>query len=127
MQLNRLQLIRLFATPWTVAHQAPLSMRFSRQEYWSGLPFPTPGLSCMSRSYILEINPLSVELFASVFSQFVGCLFILFMVSFAVQKLLSLIRSHLFIFVFIFITLGDRTKKNIAMIYVKECSVCVFP
>ena len=30
-------------TPWTVAHQAPLSMGFSRQEYWSGLPFPTPG------------------------------------------------------------------------------------
>ena len=32
-----------FATPWTVAHQAPLSMGFSRQEYWSGLPFPSPG------------------------------------------------------------------------------------
>ena len=31
--------VRLFAAPWTVAHQAPLSMRFSRQEYWSGLPF----------------------------------------------------------------------------------------
>ena len=31
------------ATPWTVARQAPLSMRFSRQEYWSGLPFPPPG------------------------------------------------------------------------------------
>ena len=31
-----------FATPWTVAHQAPLSMGFSRQEYWSGLPFPPP-------------------------------------------------------------------------------------
>ena len=30
------------ATPWTVAHQAPLSMGFPRQEYWSGLPFPTP-------------------------------------------------------------------------------------
>ena len=30
-------------TPWTVAHQAPLSMEFSRQEYWSALPFPTPG------------------------------------------------------------------------------------
>ena len=65
----------------------------------------------MSRSYILEINPLSVELFASAFSQFVGCLFILFMVSFAVQKLFSLIRSHLFIFVFISITIGDRTKN----------------
>ena len=35
--------IQLFATPWTVAHQAPLSMRLSRQEYWSGLPFPPPG------------------------------------------------------------------------------------
>ena len=33
----------LFETPWTVAHQDPLSMEFSRQEYWSGLPFPTPG------------------------------------------------------------------------------------
>ena len=32
-----------FATPWTVACQAPLSMGFSRQEYWSGLPFPSPG------------------------------------------------------------------------------------
>ena len=32
-----------FASPWTVAHQAPLSMEFSRQEYWSGLPFPSPG------------------------------------------------------------------------------------
>ena len=31
------------ATPWTVAYQAPLSMEFSRQEYWSGLPFPSPG------------------------------------------------------------------------------------
>ena len=31
------------ATPWTVAHQDPLSMEFSRQEYWSGLPFPSPG------------------------------------------------------------------------------------
>ena len=35
--------VRLFATPWTVAHHAPLSMEFSRQEYWSGLLFPSPG------------------------------------------------------------------------------------
>ena len=34
--------VRLFATPWTVAYQAPPSMGFSRQEYWSGLPFPSP-------------------------------------------------------------------------------------
>ena len=35
--------VRLFATPWTIACQAPLSMGFPRQEYWSGLPFPSPG------------------------------------------------------------------------------------
>ena len=35
--------VRLFATLWTVVHQAPLSMGFSKQEYWSRLPFPTPG------------------------------------------------------------------------------------
>ena len=35
--------VQLFATPWTVAYQAPLSVEFSRQEYWSGLPFPSPG------------------------------------------------------------------------------------
>ena len=34
--------VRLFATPWTVAYHAPPSMGFSRQEYWSGLPFPSP-------------------------------------------------------------------------------------
>ena len=35
--------VQLFATPWTVTYQAPWSMGFSRQEYWSGLPFPSPG------------------------------------------------------------------------------------
>ena len=35
--------VQLSVTPWTVAHQAPPSMGFSRQEYWSGLPFPSPG------------------------------------------------------------------------------------
>ena len=35
--------VRLFATPWTVAYQGPLSMGFSRQEYWNGLPYPPPG------------------------------------------------------------------------------------
>ena len=41
--MKSLSPVRLFATPWTVAHQAPPSMGFSRQEYWSGLPFPSPG------------------------------------------------------------------------------------
>ena len=42
-KVKLLSRVRLFATPWTVAHQAPQSMEFSRQEYWSGLPFPSPG------------------------------------------------------------------------------------
>ena len=41
--MKSLSRVRLFATPWTVAYQAPQSMGFSRQEYWSGLPFPSPG------------------------------------------------------------------------------------
>ena len=39
----KLRHVRLFATPWTVARQVPPSREFSRQEYWRGLPFPTPG------------------------------------------------------------------------------------
>ena len=62
-------------------------------------------LSYMSYLYILEMNPLSVVSFA-IFSHSEGCLFTLLIVSFAVQKLLSLIRSHLFTFVFISVTLG---------------------
>ena len=61
--------------------------------------------------YILEINPLSVALFAKIFSHSVGCLFILFRVSFAMQKVLSLIRSHLFIFVFTVITLRGGSEE----------------
>ena len=44
VKVKSLSRVRLFVTPWTVAYQAPSSMRFSRQEYWSGLPFPSPGL-----------------------------------------------------------------------------------
>ena len=61
--------------------------------------------------YILEINPLSAASLANIFSHSKRCLFILVMVSFAVQKFLSLIRSHLFISVFILITLGGGSKK----------------
>ena len=59
--------------------------------------------SCL---YIFEINPLSVASFVIIFSHSEGCLFTLLIVSFVAQKLLSLIRSHLFIFAFISITLG---------------------
>ena len=43
MHAQSLSHAQLFVTPWIVAHQVPLSMEFSKQEYWSGLPFPTPG------------------------------------------------------------------------------------
>ena len=43
VKVKSLSCVRLFATPWTVAYQVPPSMGFSRQEYWSGLPFPSPG------------------------------------------------------------------------------------
>ena len=68
-------------------------------------------LSSMSCLYILEINPLSIASLANIFSHSEGCLFVLFMVSFAVQKLLSLIKSHLFIFIFISVTLGGESKR----------------
>ena len=63
-------------------------------------------LSCRSCLYIFEINSLSVALFALIFSHSEGCHFTLLIVSFVIQKLLSLIRSHLFILAFISITLG---------------------
>ena len=68
-------------------------------------------LSCMSCFYILEINPLSVVSFVLTFSHSEGCLFTLIIVSFAVQKLLSLIRSHLFTFVFISVTLDGGSVR----------------
>ena len=56
---------RLFATPWTVAYKTPLSMEFSRQKYWSGLPFPSPGdLSnpgIEPRSPALQVDSLPLE------------------------------------------------------------------
>ena len=60
---------------------------------------------------MLGINLLSIDLFTNIFSHSVGCLFVLFRVSFAVQKFLSLIRFHLLIFVFIVFTLGGGSEK----------------
>ena len=68
-------------------------------------------LSCGSCLYISEIDSLSVASFGITFSHSEGCHFTLLIVSFVVQKLLSLIRSHLFIFAFIFITLGGLSQR----------------
>ena len=70
-------------------------------------------LDFMNYLYILEIKPWLAVLFADIFSHSVGCLFVLFVVSLALQKLLNLIRSHLFTFVFILILLGDWSKKTL--------------
>ena len=77
----------------------------------------------MSCLYILEISPLSVVSFAIIFSHSEGCLSTLLSVSFAVQKLLSLVRSHLFTFVFISIMLGGSHR---ILLYVIKCSAYVF-
>ena len=57
--------VRLFGIPWTVVHQVPLSMGFSRQEYWSGLQFPSPGdlpnPGIESRSPTLQAEALTSE------------------------------------------------------------------
>ena len=55
--ISHFSCVQHFVTPWTVAHQAPLFMGFSRQEYWSGLPFSTPGKLPDPR-----IEPVSPEL-----------------------------------------------------------------
>ena len=56
--LSRFSHVRLFATLWTVVHQVPLSMRFSRQEYWSGLSFPSPGEVSWTEKNKYHVTPL---------------------------------------------------------------------
>ena len=64
--MKLLSCVRFFATPWTVAYQAPPSMEFSRLEYWSGLPFPSPGYlpdpGIEPRSLTLQADALPSEL-----------------------------------------------------------------
>ena len=67
----------------------------------------------MSFLCILEINPLSGTSFVNIFSHLVDCLFVLFTVSFAVQNLVSLIRSHLLIFAFISFVFVDWPKNTL--------------
>ena len=65
LKVKSLSHVRLFATPWTVAHQDPVSMGFFRQEYWSGLPFPSPGdlpyPGIELRSPVLQADALTSE------------------------------------------------------------------
>ena len=83
-------------------------------------------LSCMSCLCILKVKAFLVSSFANIFSQYVRYLFILFMVSFAMYKVISLIRSHLFIFTFISIVLVDLRKywDNLCQCYLLGVSYC---
>uniref|UniRef100_A0A8D0QAD6 Uncharacterized protein n=1 Tax=Sus scrofa TaxID=9823 RepID=A0A8D0QAD6_PIG len=73
-------------------------------------------LGCISCLYILEIKPLLVASSETIFSHSESCLFVFFLVSFAVQKLFSLIRSHGFIFALVSIALGDCPEKIFMML-----------
>ena len=83
-------------------------------------------LSCRSCLYIFEINSLSVASFDIIFSHSEDCLFTLLIVSFAVQKLLSLIRSHLFAFIFYLHYSRRWIIEDLALIYVIKFSAYVF-
>ena len=96
-----------------------------------GLPFLLIGLfvflilSFMICLLILDTNPLSIALFASIFSRSIDCLFILLMVSFAVQKLINWIRFHLFTFAFISFALENWPKKTLLWSLSKNV-LCMF-
>ena len=101
LKVKSLSRVRLSATPWTVAYQAPLSMGFSRQEYWSGLSFPSPGNLPDPRiefgSPALQTDALLSEplLFSSSWAEFVFfkiifCLDIVVSFHFAINAILYL-------------------------------------
>ena len=105
--------------PMDCSPQGSSVMEFSGQEYWNELQFPTPGdLPDRGNEHASSVSPeltgkffitipLGKSKFANIFPYSTSCIFISSMVSFAVQKLLSLIRFHLFVFTFISFALGD--------------------
>ena len=110
--VKSLSRVRLFATPWTVAPQAPPSMGFSRQEYWSGLPFPSPECYyqiCISLfSYLTRMATLQMYGFLPVFFMTWGMIVIFIIVLLAwlvwcdhiifVPRLLCLILFTIYLF-----------------------------
>ena len=112
-EVKLLSHVRLFAIPWTVAYQSPPPMEFSRQEYWSGLPFPTPGdlpdPEMEPRSPTLQADALSPELPGKQFSStFYG-----YMVDF--QKKMCIIITTIIIVrsIIIIISIISLTKWNV--------------
>ena len=79
-EVKVLSCVRLFAIPWTIAYQAPLSLELPRQEYWSGLPFPSPGdlsdLRIEPRSPTLQVDALPSEPQGKPIVSMEGCYYI---------------------------------------------------
>ena len=96
----------------------------SSAHFWIGL-FVFLILSYMSCLYILEINPLSVALFANIFSHSEGCLLVSFVVFFAVQKLLSLIRSYYFLKNFLYYRSWIKKKKPCCNLCQRVFCLCI--
>ena len=61
MKVKSLSRVRLLATPWTAAHQAPPSLGFSRQEYWSGVPLPSPNYKVAMTKYVTIHKAVNIE------------------------------------------------------------------
>ena len=103
--LSHFSRVRLYATPWTGAHQAPPSLGFSRQEHWSGLPFPSPNRCVVISNYcfnlkflmIYDVEHLSICLFAISVSSWARYLFLSFVHFFITCFLLINIKSSLYI------------------------------
>ena len=96
----------VFATPWTAARQASLSLTISRS-----LPKFMSIAMVMPSSHLILWCPLLLLLMVCLFLLLMVCLFLLLMVSFAASKLLNLNTSHLFIFAFTAFALGEWSKK----------------
>ena len=92
MKVKLLSRVRLFATPWTAAHQASLSMGFSRQEYWSGVPLPSPRRKLRWYIYPLWCHRLSEKTWWTCQAKQKG----MFRQNYKVCKNISKNKSHLF-------------------------------
>ena len=125
--MKSLSRVQLFATPWTVAYQVPSSVGFSRQEYWSGLPFPSPedlphpGIE--PRSPALQADALSSEPpgkqvnLAANLPFPTGCRLVHFTL-WVVHGLVNVVGQHsLFFFFLIEETSGDEISEHIALVW----------
>ena len=117
--VKSLSCVRLFATPWAVAHQAPPSMGFSSQEYWTGLPFPSPGdlpnPGIEPRSPALQADALTSEPPGIVFHSYPFHIYKVCSSSFSFQILLICTTSFFFV--------GPDRSSWTVLIFFRNCSL----